>query len=160
MMCQSSYPLSPLPLLPSIFSSIRVSSNQSALHLRWLKYWSFSISPPNEYSVFRTLYSLSLVNVNHFQYLNSYIYMQICHKFISPGWSFSLIPNQHIQLTSLTHFKIMTDSTCLNYNSRVGNPAAEAAAPLPSGWGAPDLGEGEATLVQPSASFGSPSQRI
>ena len=40
----------PLPLLPSIFSSIRVSSNESILRIRWPKYWSFSISPSNEYS--------------------------------------------------------------------------------------------------------------
>ena len=41
------------PLLqPSIFPSIRVFSNESALHMRWPKYWSFSfnISPSNEYS--------------------------------------------------------------------------------------------------------------
>ena len=36
--------------LPSIFSSIRVFSNESVLHIRWPKYWSFSISPSNEYS--------------------------------------------------------------------------------------------------------------
>ena len=43
----------PLLLLPSIFPSIRVFSNESALCIRWLKYWSFSfhISPSNEYSV-------------------------------------------------------------------------------------------------------------
>ena len=42
----------PLLLLPSIFPSIRVLSNESALHIRWPKYWSFScnISPSNEYS--------------------------------------------------------------------------------------------------------------
>ena len=42
----------PLLLLPSIFLSIRVFSNESALHIRWPKYWSFSfsISPSNEYS--------------------------------------------------------------------------------------------------------------
>ena len=39
------------PLLPSIFSSIRVFSNKSVLHIRWPKYWSFSISPSSEYSV-------------------------------------------------------------------------------------------------------------
>ena len=41
-----------LLLLPSIFSIIRVSSNESALRIRWPKYWSFSfsISPSNEYS--------------------------------------------------------------------------------------------------------------
>ena len=42
----------PLLLLPSIFPSIRVFSNESVLHITWPKYWnfSFSISPSNEYS--------------------------------------------------------------------------------------------------------------
>ena len=40
----------PLQLLPTIFPSIRVFSNESALGIRWPKYWSFSISPSNEYS--------------------------------------------------------------------------------------------------------------
>ena len=40
----------PLLLLPSIFPSIRVFSNESVLCIRWPKYWSFSISPSNEYS--------------------------------------------------------------------------------------------------------------
>ena len=40
----------PLLLLPSIFPRIRVFSNELALHTRWPKYWSLSISPPNEYS--------------------------------------------------------------------------------------------------------------
>ena len=42
----------PLLLLPSIFPRIRVLSNESALHIRWPKYWSFSfsISPSNEYA--------------------------------------------------------------------------------------------------------------
>ena len=41
----------PLPLLPSIFPSIRVFSNESALRIRWPKYWSFSfnISPSSEH---------------------------------------------------------------------------------------------------------------
>ena len=53
---QPSHPLSspspPLLLLPSIFPSIRVFSNESALRIRWPKYWSFSfnISPSNEHS--------------------------------------------------------------------------------------------------------------
>ena len=37
-------------LLPSVFPSIRVFSSESVLCIRWLKYWSFSISPSNEYS--------------------------------------------------------------------------------------------------------------
>ena len=42
----------PLLLLPSIFPSIRVFSNESVLHISWPKYWSFNfnISPSNEYS--------------------------------------------------------------------------------------------------------------
>ena len=61
--CSNSCPLSwwcyptisscrPLLLLPSIFPSIRVFSNESALHIKWPKCWSFSfsISPSNEYS--------------------------------------------------------------------------------------------------------------
>ena len=40
----------PLLLWPSIFPCIRVFSNESVLCLRWPKYWSFSISPSNEYS--------------------------------------------------------------------------------------------------------------
>ena len=54
--CSNSCPLSwlcrPPLLLPSIFSSISVFSNESALCIRWPKYWrfSFSINPSNEYS--------------------------------------------------------------------------------------------------------------
>ena len=42
----------PLQLLPSIFLIIKVFSNETVLHIRWPKYWSFrfSISPPSEYS--------------------------------------------------------------------------------------------------------------
>ena len=40
----------PLLLPPSIFPSIRVFSSELVLHIRWRKYWKFSISPSNEYS--------------------------------------------------------------------------------------------------------------
>ena len=64
-----------LLLLPSIFPSIRVFSNESVLHIRWPKYWSFSfsISPTNEYSliIFQNLFAWSielkfpyLININ------------------------------------------------------------------------------------------------
>ena len=48
---QPSHPLSPLLLLSSIFPSIRVFSNKSALRIRWPNYWTFSftISPSNEH---------------------------------------------------------------------------------------------------------------
>ena len=52
-MMQSNHPIlcRPLLLLPSIFPSNRVLSNESALHIRWPKYWNFSfnISPSNEH---------------------------------------------------------------------------------------------------------------
>ena len=59
--CSNSCPLSqrshptistcrPLLLLPSIFPSIRVFSNESVLHTRWSNYWRFSISPSRQYS--------------------------------------------------------------------------------------------------------------
>ena len=57
----------PLLLLPSIFPNIRVFSNESALHIRWPKYWSFSfnISPSNYYSGLITfrMYWLDLLAV-------------------------------------------------------------------------------------------------
>ena len=60
-LCQS------LLLLPSIFPSIRVFSNESALHLKWPKYWSFSfnISPSNEHPglIFFRIDSLDLLAV-------------------------------------------------------------------------------------------------
>ena len=50
----------PFFLPPSIFPSIRVFSDESAIHIRWPKYWSFSfsISPSNEYSGLTGLISL------------------------------------------------------------------------------------------------------
>ena len=61
-------------LLPSIFPSIKVFSNESVLHIRWLKYWSFSfsISPPNEYSrliSFRMDWLDLLLSMNHMVHL-------------------------------------------------------------------------------------------
>ena len=47
---QTSHPLLPLLLRPSIFHSIRVFSNELALCIRWPKYWSLSFSPSSEYS--------------------------------------------------------------------------------------------------------------
>ena len=47
---QPSHPLLFLPLPPSIFPCIRVFFIELALHIRWSKYWSFSMSPSNEYS--------------------------------------------------------------------------------------------------------------
>ena len=55
----------PLLLLPSIFPSIRVFSNELALRIRWPKYWrlSFSISPSNEYSEIISLGLTGLISL-------------------------------------------------------------------------------------------------
>ena len=55
----------PLLLLPSIFPSIRVFSNESVLRIRWAKYWNFSISPSKEYSrvISFSMYWLDLLAV-------------------------------------------------------------------------------------------------
>ena len=50
LMTPSNHQSSVTPSLPSIFPSIRVFSSELALRIRWPKYWSFSISPSNEYS--------------------------------------------------------------------------------------------------------------
>ena len=54
-----------LLLLPSIFPSIRVFSNESVLHIRWPKYWrfSFSISPSSEYSGLISLRLTGLISL-------------------------------------------------------------------------------------------------
>ena len=87
----------PLILLSSIFPSIRVFSRESALHIRWPKFWSFSfsLSPPNEYSglvSFRTdwfdllavpgtLESLSSMTTYMWEWPNIYIsYTLQCHR--------------------------------------------------------------------------------
>ena len=66
----------PLLLLPSVFLSIRVFSNESALHIRWPKYWSFSlsISPSNEYS------GLTYFRSDSFLYLCKHKYVSNCNK--------------------------------------------------------------------------------
>ena len=96
----------PLPLLPSIFSSIRVFSNKSALHIRWPKDRSFSISPSNEHlelisfrtdwfdllSVQGTLESLlqhhsSKVSVLWF---STYFMVQLSHTYMTTGKTIAL----------------------------------------------------------------------
>ena len=98
----------PLLLLPSIFPSIRVFSNQSALHIRWPKYWSFSfnISPSNEYSgliCFRidwfdllavqgTLRSLFQHHSSKTSILwrSAFFIVQLSHPYMTPGKTIAL----------------------------------------------------------------------
>ena len=99
----------PLLLLPSILPSIRVFSNESVLHNRWPKYWSFSysISPPNEYSgliSFRMNW-LDLLAVQEtrkclFQHRSSkasilrrsaFFIVQLSHPYMTTGKTISLV---------------------------------------------------------------------
>ena len=98
----------PLLLLPSIFPSIRVFSNESAIRIRWPKYWSFSfsISPSNEYSVlisFRiawlglfavqgTLKSLLQHNSSKASILchSAFFIVQFSHPYITTGKTIAL----------------------------------------------------------------------
>ena len=99
----------PLLLLPSIFRSIRGFSNESALHIRWPKYWSFSfsISPSNEYSglisfkmdwldlhaVQRTLRSLLQPNSSKASILQctAFFIVQLSHSWMTTGKTIALI---------------------------------------------------------------------
>ena len=98
----------PFLFLPSIFPSIRVFSNESALRLRWPKYWSFSfsISPPNEYSglisfrmdwldllaVQGTLNSLLQYHSSKASILrcSAFFIVQLSHPYMTPGKTIAL----------------------------------------------------------------------
>ena len=94
----------PLFLLPSVFPSIRVFSNESVLHIRWPKYWSssFSISPSNEYS------GLISFRIDWFDLLavrgTLQSLLQHCFNFLNLKTSFykvaNLLPNTYLQNTS------------------------------------------------------------
>ena len=95
-----------LLLLPSIFPSIRVFSNELALHIRWPKYWSFSISPFNNYSwlisfridcfdlfaVQRTLKSLLQHRSPKASILqcSAFFIFQLLHPYMTPGKTIAL----------------------------------------------------------------------
>ena len=85
----------PLLLLPSVFPSIEVFFNESALHIRWPKYWSFSISPPNEYSGLISFridwFDLLAVKGLSRVFSNTTVWK---HQFL--GAQLSLWPNSHI----------------------------------------------------------------
>ena len=98
----------PLLLLPSIFPSIRVFSNESALHIRWPKYWSFSfnISPSDEHpglisfrmdwldllAVQRTLKSLLQHHSSKASILlcSAFFTVQLSHPYMTTGKTIAL----------------------------------------------------------------------
>ena len=66
----------PLLLLPSIFVSIRVFSNELAVCIRWPKYRSFSISPSNDYSGLISFRKLSLLDIRFYNLLIKHILLK------------------------------------------------------------------------------------
>ena len=96
----------PFLLLPSIFPSIRVFSNESALHIRWPKYWSFTISPSNEHPglIYFRMDCLDLLAVQGtlkslLQYHNSkasilrhsaFFIVQLSHPYMTTGKTIAL----------------------------------------------------------------------
>ena len=103
----------PLLLLPPIPPSIRVFSNESTLHMRWPKYWSFSISPSNEHSglislrmdwldllaVQGTLKSLLQYHSSKASILwrSAFVTVQLSHPFMATGKTIALIRRTFIR---------------------------------------------------------------
>ena len=96
----------PLLLLPSLFPSIRVFSNESALHIRWPKQWSFSISPSKEYlglisfrmdwSNFLTVQGTLKSLLQHYSskalilWHSAFFIVQLSHPYVTPGKTIAL----------------------------------------------------------------------
>ena len=94
----------PLLLLPSIFPSIRVFSNESALHIRWPKYWSYSISPSNEHLGLISLQSKGLSRVFSSTTVQK-------HQFF--GAQLSLQSNSHIHTWLLLVYTTQVYGVCM-----------------------------------------------
>ena len=109
----------PLLLLPSIFPNVRVFSNESALHIRWPKYWSFSfnISPSNEHpglvsfrmdwldllAVQGTLTSLLQHHSSKASILlcSTFFIVQLSHPYMTTGKTIALTRVYHISFMKI-----------------------------------------------------------
>ena len=123
----------PLLLSPSIFPSIRVFSNESPLHFKWPKYWSFSISPSSEYSglisfridwfdllaVQGTLKSLRQHYSSKTSILqcSAFFMVQLLHPYMTPGKTIALTRQTFVSkvMSLLSRFVIafLLRSKCL-----------------------------------------------
>ena len=114
----------PLLFLPSIFPSIRIFSNESALHIRWPKYWSFSfnISPSNEYSglisfrmdwldllsVQGTLKSLLQHHTSSILLRSAFLIVQLSHPYMTTGKTISLTRRTYVVKVMSLLFNILS----------------------------------------------------
>ena len=127
----------PVLLLPSIFPSIRVFSNNSALHIRWPKYWScsFSINPSNEYSgliSFRTDWlDLLAAQVEHLLHY-------VCAKSLCHVWSFAT-------LWTIAHLAL---------SMGFSRQESWSGVPFPTPGNLPDQGIEPTSLTSPSLAGG------
>ena len=104
-----------LLFLPSIFPSIRIFSNESALHIRWPKYWSFSftISPSNEYSQLFLLGLTSLISLQSEGLSNVFSNTTVQkHRFFSTQSSLWACMKPNSQLSCSIYFVLF----CVNWN--------------------------------------------
>ena len=114
----------PLPFPPSVFPSIRVFSNESALHIRWPKYWSFSISPSNEYlglisfrinrfdllAVQGTLKSLLQHHSSKASilWLSAFFMVQLSHPYMTTGKTIALTRQTFVSKVMSLLFKMLS----------------------------------------------------
>ena len=116
----------PLPLLPSIFPSIRVFSKESALCIRWPKYWSFSlnISPSNEHpglisfrmdwldlpAVQRTLKSLLQYHTSKASILqcSAFFIVQLSHPYMTTGKTITLTRRTFVDTVMSLLFNVLS----------------------------------------------------
>ena len=113
----------PLLLLPSTFPSIRVLSNELALHMRWPKYWNFSISPSKEYSglisfridwfdvlaVQRTLKSLLQYHSSKasIPQCSAFFLVLLSEQFMTTGKTIALTIQTFVSVSEPAQFKIL-----------------------------------------------------
>ena len=134
-------PCCPLLLLPSVFPSISIFSNESALCIRWPKYWSFScsINPSNEYSgliSFRMDWSDFLaVQGTHKSLLqhhsskasilqcSAFFVVQLSHPYMTTGKTIALTRQTFVGKVMFLLFNILSSLSWLLFNMlfRLGN---------------------------------------
>ena len=126
----------PLLLLPSISPSIRVFSNESTLHMRWPKYWSFSfsISPSNEhpgpisfrmewldlFAVQRTLKSLLQRHSSKASILrrSAFFTVQLLHSYMTTGKTTALTRRTFVGKVMSLLLNMLSRSICYQYASK------------------------------------------
>ena len=123
----------PLLLLPSIFPSIRVFSNESAVRIRWPKYWSFSlnISPSNEHPPFRmdwldllavqeTLRSLLQHHSSKASLLqlSAFFIVQLSHPYMTTGKTIALTSWTFVGRVISLFFNMLSRLVFRNFSNR------------------------------------------